>query len=412
MCDTDLSSRLKAEQLIKISSTPSLKYSWMRKLSGRCTSYERDFVLQCYLFDVALARQITAMMSAAEKHKMSPDEATVSNQHFSGYWAQELQRLEDVCRQQREQARNDILASGSPEDVDVALTETGLPNLFITVSAAEWLYPVHGAVLGDEKENGTLSDHQTRMTIHIRNTMVAIIKKMFTDKKLLKLFGIKRIIHYSIRLEFQKRGTPHTHTVAHVEYEEGASAHLTGRSGEEGCESPLVRFLEAIFKSSVDVQASFSSAKLLRYVAGYVAKSSDALNFKSKDNKMDGNAEMNTRWRQTFRMLCKRSVTEQEIALDFAGLSLMENSFTSDALYCPIPGSAAQNKHRQRYNEWLRVPLGDASRCGRSFADFVRNYRTEAHDNGDIEVKERTGRKKKGICAVAFGMPFELLDIF
>ena len=62
---------------------------------------------------------------------------------------------------------------------------------------------------------------------------------------------------------------------------------LTGKTGEPH-NSKLVHFLERLFRGSIDVQVGRGETCLLRYVTGYVAKTSDALNFKTREAESAG----------------------------------------------------------------------------------------------------------------------------
>jgi hypothetical protein len=55
-----LADRLKALNQIVASSTPSLKTGWLRKVCSRCLDYVEDYELQCFLYDVSLARTVSA----------------------------------------------------------------------------------------------------------------------------------------------------------------------------------------------------------------------------------------------------------------------------------------------------------------------------------------------------------------
>ena len=130
-----------------------------------------------------------------------------------------------------------------------------------------------------------------------------------------------------MRFEFQGRGTLHVHVIVWATLRLQASR-LTGRTDHKH-NSPFVRLLEDIFGCRVDVQAGDGHHNLLRYVAGYVSKASDALQFKSDEAKRHkGTASMASKWRQVYRLLCKRALLEQEIAMEFAGLPMVAASFT------------------------------------------------------------------------------------
>ena len=106
------------------------------------------------------------------------------------------------------------------------------------------------------------------------------------EEPALKKWGIEEVLHYTYRFEFQSRGTLHVHAVAWVQYCAGQDLDaLTGRSGaEKPGRSPLVSFLEDVFCcGAVDVQCGKGEHCLLRYVAGYISKASDALKFQKGD---------------------------------------------------------------------------------------------------------------------------------
>ena len=72
------------------------------------------------------------------------------------------------------------------------------------------------------------------------------------------------------------------------------------------------------WKRSSNREQMFSVATgnhcLLRYMAGYVAKASDAMQFSKHQSLGEGH------WRQAYRLLCKKSPTEQEMLMEFSGL--------------------------------------------------------------------------------------------
>ena len=92
----------------------------MRKILSRCVSYEEDFPLFCLLHDIALARQISAIVNIADQQKIAPEEAASGHQNFDSFWRKEQQKLEDMCRQM-----------------------DSMPNFFFTVAPAEWKFQHH-----------------------------------------------------------------------------------------------------------------------------------------------------------------------------------------------------------------------------------------------------------------------------
>ena len=212
---------------------------------------------------------------------------------------------------------------------------------------AEWSFPLHAGAFEKTKQDVLLNDVQPMLTLHFCNVFSTLVKNLFADEEQLAKVGISKVNEFSMRFEFQSRGTLHIHVVAWVDYLVDPKL-LQGKTGGTH-DSALVRELEALFASRVDVQSGDSRHCLLRYVTGYVAKASDSLKFKSHEPKGVGCAEHLTRWNQIFRLLCKRTLMWQEIALDFAGLPLMRASFTSETLFTPIPGSKATKSSRHMY---------------------------------------------------------------
>ena len=387
--DTDVSDRLKALGVLKASSTPSAKTHWLRKVLSRNVDFVKDYSLQALLHDVTMARTITAVVAVAEKQKISPDEAAADMPQFEQYWHHQAQKLEDVCRQ-----------AGK------------FPNLFFTIAPAEWRFPLHAGMFSKEDQED-LSQCQAWLTMHMRNCIAAVLDAvLWKNKAQAAELGIAEIEHYTYRFEFQGRGTIHVHAVAWVKYNPGVCVEeLSGRSGARGQTSPLVRLLEEIFDcGAVDVQCGQSEHNLLRYVAGYVAKASDCLRFQKGDEGRGAPAET-SRWRQVYRLLCKPSPLEQELAMYFAGLPMVETSFTGDRMYPPIPGSTAVNKYRHAYLAYQeRLLAAHEEHCQvqelaedgrvlqlRNFVEWCRLFRLHQYvktgeDSWSYVVRQRNAR--------------------
>ena len=261
------------------------------------------------------------------RRSRQPDEAAADMPQFEQYWHHQAQKLEDVCRQAQT-----------------------FPNLFFTIAPAEWRFPLHGGMFV-KADQDDLSQCQAWLTMHMRNCIGAILDEvLWKNKAQAADLGIAEIEHYTYRFEFQGRGTLHVHAVAWVKFNPGVFIEeLSSRSGMGVQTSPLVRLLAEVFDcGAVDVQCGHSEHNLLGYVAGYVAKASDSLRFQKGDEARGTPAET-LRWRQVYRLLCKRSPLEQEMAMYFAGLPMVESSFTGERMYPPIPGSTAVNKYRHTY---------------------------------------------------------------
>ena len=412
--DTDIALRLKPLGRIAPASTPSLKTGSYRKVLSRCRDYAADYFLQAFFYDIAMARTISSVVNMAESKKMAPETLASEMAAFEMYWHREGQKLEDICRQMKGR----------------------LPELFFTLAPAEWAYPLHQGALPPVTDE-ELSKHQILMTLHIYNTMQALLRKLVVEEgDALASCGIEAILHWCMRFEFQKRGTIHAHVICWIDTV--ANFHpeqLTGRSGAEH-QSPLVHLLEEIFHCSVDVQGGRCRHNLLTYVTGYVTKASDALQFRSKDRNAVGSAQDATRWRQVYRLLCKRSPLEQEIAMDMFGMSMVRASFTGAFVHAPVPGSMAINNDRHLYNayqQWLEKPQveGDASKdpvpSQTNFIEWCRffdvkktvpNREPSEAKHGrqtftyTLRRRNVVGRGAGKVCAVAMSFPFELLDIY
>eukprot|EP00971_Amphidinium_carterae_P014710 290554-Amphidinium_carterae.1 len=97
---------------------------------------------------------------------------------------------------------------------------------------------------------------------------------------------------------------------------------MSGTTGKEHS-STFAHFLESIFHCRVDVPVGDGHHNLLRYVAGYVAKASDALHFRAKDASTGTiSVKEESKWRQVYRLLCRRRPLEQEMIMDFACLPM------------------------------------------------------------------------------------------
>ena len=392
--DSDLLSRLAPLNWVGSSSLPSIRTSFMRKLTSRCIDYGRDFALKSLLYDTAMAKTITSLISVANQKHIAPEFASMQQDMFEGYWLLQLRKMEDVCRREHEKT-NDFSKT--------------FPNIFFTIAPAEWRYLLpQGLIL-----EGSLSYQQDLITLHLHHTMRVLLElQLINHPDNLKSIGIASINHWSFRFEFQSRGTLHLHGVLWAELmPEWTAADITGRTGESS--SAFLRLLESLFKSRADVQCGDGNHNLMKYVAGYLAKASDALQFVSKQT-----ANEDTKWRQAYRLLCKRSPTEQEIVMEFAGLSMVKHSFTGTDIFAPIPGSDANNNSRRQYEAYqrhLKGPVGQLEDPGEiTFIQWLRLYQvvSDGNDGTVLRPRNQAGPAKGKPCGVAMSFPFELLDIY
>ena len=352
--------------------------------------------LQCFLHDSSLARQLTAVANLAKRSNKSAEQMVVDNQYFATFWTHKVEALTDVCRQ--------LQAEGS--------VGSGFPSIFLTIAPSEWNFPLHRGMLEWCAKAKLLSNSHSLLTLHIYNALTSVLQAVFKDRELLDDWGIKTIFEFAIRIEFQKRGTPHAHVIIWAASHEGRDmAHLSGRSGEDHT-SPMVTWFEKTFScGAVDIQTEQGSALLLRYVAGYLSKASDALHYTPQDKTAPSKTSAAI-WRTVFRLLSRKGFTEQEMAVEFASLPLVVSSFTSTVVYAPVPGSPAVNSSRRLYAAYL----SQSDIKDQTYAAWAREW-TLQHESGkmdDLQVRRRNiaGRGKGKRCAVAMIFPFELLDIF
>ena len=151
--DTDIKSRLLQLDQISERQLPSIKSSWVRKLTSRCVSYEEDFELFSLLYDISLAKQITSVVAIAQRQEIAPEEAASHLQNFDAFWTKETEKLEDMCRQ-----------------------HSAMPNFYMTVAPAEWKAIWHRGLQHWRKVTGSLSAGQAIMTLHLNNVLGAILK--------------------------------------------------------------------------------------------------------------------------------------------------------------------------------------------------------------------------------------------
>ena len=108
---------------------------------------------------------------------------------FEEYWKHQADILVDMCRQE----------------------ELGMPNIFITISPLERKFPYHNPLFLRWTKGDKYTRVQGDLTMNEYVVLIAIIEdilkisKWFTDCK-----------EFSVRIEFQKRGTLHIHVVAWV----------------------------------------------------------------------------------------------------------------------------------------------------------------------------------------------------
>ena len=399
--DSDLSTRLLNINRITVKSKPSIRASFLRKILSRCISYARDFQLQALIYDIGMARTISSVVAKSNSLKIAAEHLSSDMDHFEEYWLQQLNKMEDICRLEYEKYQDMTKA---------------LPSVFFTVAPAEWTFPLHeGMFLAD-----SLSNQQSIMTLHMYHALQTMLEKYFLVQGThLAQVGLAKIRQWSLRFEFQSRGTVHVHCILWADFSPGTDIQkLCGRTGTKH-DSEFVRVLENLFRCRVDVQCGDGNYVLMRYVAGYVSKASDALKFRSTE----ATSKLST-WRQVYRLMCKKSPLEQELLMEFAGLPMVMHSFTGCHLFAPVPGSSAQNTSRDFYNAYQQLLQSgeDSSRSREArslnFMQWLRRYNVQlVGERGPDATYVITDRAKRGRhagkdCGIAMKFAFELLDLY
>ena len=127
------------------------------------------------------------------------------------------------------------------------------------------------------------------------------------------------VMEYTMKTEYQGRGTPHWHIAAWVVCF-GLLANLAGRSKK--ITSPFVKFLELVFQCDIDVQVGNGR---LNYIDGYVSKDHDSVDVGLGEYCQKGTTAP---WLATYRLLCKSSPCLPEVAIRMAQLPEFDRSYS------------------------------------------------------------------------------------
>ena len=127
-----------------------------------------------------------------------------------------------------------LLPRDCPRDkLGLSLGQTGLP--------------VHPHLFDDI----SLTDTQLLFTRHAYHCLCQVLKKLLTNQFSPQTTGVTVFHEYTLRFEFQRRGTLHVHVLAWASLHLPASI-LSGQTGKQH-KSPLVTLLEKIFRGNIDV---------------------------------------------------------------------------------------------------------------------------------------------------------------
>ena len=195
-------------------------------------------------------------------------------------------QVEDICRQmsESEEYRQCFKADDEMSQQEIQW-KRGLPNVFITIAPAEWKTLLHHGMFAHIDTTADLTENQATLTLHLYHALTTIFQKVILVGG--GPAGFEKVFCYTIRIEFQGRGTLHIHVLAWVKFEkrfalQGHAPSLTGRTGGKASggkipEDPrLLKFLEKLFDASVDVQCDNGHHNFLNYVTSYETKASDA----------------------------------------------------------------------------------------------------------------------------------------
>ena len=132
------------------------------------------------------------------------------------------------------------------------------------------------------------------------------------------------VMEYTMKTEYQGRGTPHWHFAAWVVCF-GLLANLAGRSKKYI--SPFVKFLELVFRCEIDVQVGNGR---LNYINGYVSKDHDSVDVGLGEYVQKGSTAPLL---VAYRLLTKSSPCLPEVAIRMAQLPEFERSYSHVLLY-------------------------------------------------------------------------------
>ena len=162
----------------------------------------------------------------------------------------------------------------------------------------------------------------------------------------------------------------------------------------------------------------------LNYINGYVDKAADAMDFRVKEHYKD--ADANAPWRQTYRLLSKKTPLLSEVYIAMKKRPKMIRSFVTDVLYPVIPGRVdirgpKATKYHRLYAAYLdqscRRVSADASVAdpsvvlghGKQECSLVEYCRGHQWDEKANRVKQRNlASTGKQVCAVGVNFEFEL----
>ena len=152
--DTDIKNRLLVLQKIEENAKPSLKTSWVRKLTSSIPSYQADFPLFWLLRDIALAKRISSVVHVAKDKRIAPDEAANNMQNFG--------------------------SSGSRSSRSSKTSASH--RLVFTIASAERSFPYHEGMFHNKVKDKKLSECQALFTLYLYHVLPEPIETLILMK--------------------------------------------------------------------------------------------------------------------------------------------------------------------------------------------------------------------------------------
>ena len=253
----------------------SVRHSFCLKVFSSVSAYAAEPMLAFFLFDVSRARSFYNHCIVA-KRKQIDVACTVRNESMSEqYWLRERDLCADLVRQMHD--RSCRLLPGHPvvyehckNSVDQELL--AFPNVFVTLTFAEWSFPAPAWM---RSHLSSMPEGSGVHTLHIYELVVGVLKQLLDGKD--TPFW-KSIVEHVLRVEFQGRGTLHFHLALWVVPKGPLEDFEHGKRREH--RSDFGAYLEGLFEADVDV---VTGSGFLNYINGYVSKSSDCVDFSSRE---------------------------------------------------------------------------------------------------------------------------------
>ena len=245
--DTDIRANYQTASSDYSQRVVSIGLSWTRKVLSSVRAYGEDRDLTFFLYEKSMAQKFFSANVRAQKLGVTADVMARDSQASAGYWEIVRDALADLVRIMLLRCYDKVNHPQLYNHVRGLRGQVWLcafPNLFITIAPAEWSFPRPYFL---EPYRDYISGCAYVMALHMYY-LVRCIWGMLSNK-----FGHRFfiVLEYTMKTEYQGRGTPHWHIAAWVVCF-GLLADLAGRTKK--VVSAFVKFLELIFRCDIDVQ--------------------------------------------------------------------------------------------------------------------------------------------------------------